>query len=113
LRHPAPGARIPQRHPEFAATAVVPVNTPDFSGCLESGFALAIEAIIDALVPEYPRSPDGRQPAGQRARVVDADAGRHRGHQGMDRSLRAAPVVLPDIGDSLDGHLIDADHFRR
>jgi nitrogenase molybdenum-iron protein NifN len=39
-------------HPEFASTAVVPVNTPDYSGCLESGFALAVEAIIDTLVPD-------------------------------------------------------------
>jgi nitrogenase molybdenum-iron protein NifN len=27
----------------------------------------------------------------------------------MDRGLRPAPVVLPDIGDSLDGHLVDAE----
>jgi nitrogenase molybdenum-iron protein NifN len=55
------------RHPEFAATAVVAVNTPDFSGCLESGFALAIEAIIDALVPDTSRSPR----VGQRSRQVN------------------------------------------
>lgn len=36
---------------EFAGT-VVPVNTPDFVGGFESGFALALEAIIDTLVPE-------------------------------------------------------------
>ena len=36
-------------HPEFAGVAVVPVNTPDYVGCLESGYALAIEALIDTL----------------------------------------------------------------
>jgi nitrogenase molybdenum-iron protein alpha/beta subunit len=46
---------------------VVPVNTPDFTGCLESGFALALEAIIDTLVPDLGRCwPDGAE-AGQRA----------------------------------------------
>jgi len=39
-------------HPEFAHVAVVPVNTPDYVGCLESGYALAIESLIDTLVPE-------------------------------------------------------------
>src|SRR5512139_567785 len=39
-------------HPEFAHVAVVPVNTPDYVGCLESGYALAIESLIETLVPE-------------------------------------------------------------
>ena len=45
-----------QQHPQFATTAVVPVNTPDFSGCLESGFALALEAIIEVMVPDTQKS---------------------------------------------------------
>jgi nitrogenase molybdenum-iron protein NifN len=58
-----------EKHPQFAATAVVPVNTPDFSGCLESGFALALEAIIDVMVPDTVGCSAGRttQEAGQRA----------------------------------------------
>lgn len=32
-------------HPEFSQVAVVPVNTPDYVGCLESGYALAVEAL--------------------------------------------------------------------
>ena len=31
--------------------AVVPVNTPDYLGCLESGYALALEALLRTLVP--------------------------------------------------------------
>jgi nitrogenase molybdenum-iron protein NifN len=100
------------RHPEFAATAVVAVNTPDFSGCLESGFALAIEAIIDALVPDTSRSPR----VGQRSRQVNVLAssmltpGDIEAIKGWIEAFGLLPVVLPDLADSLDGHLIDADH---
>ena len=51
------GADIPRTvrnsasHPEFADVAVVPANTTDTLGCLETGFAPAVEAIIDTLVP--------------------------------------------------------------
>ena len=98
-----------QEYPQFAATAVVPVNTPDFSGCLESGFALALEAIIDAMVQESAS-------VGRRKHQVnvlcasmltpgDAEAIRE-----WIEAFGLRPVMLPDIGDSLDGHLVDAEN---
>lgn len=39
------------KHPEYAHIPVVPVNTPDFSGCLESGYALAVKAVLETLLP--------------------------------------------------------------
>jgi len=38
------------KYPEFAHISVVPVNTPDFTGCLESGYALAVKAVLEVLV---------------------------------------------------------------
>ncbi len=99
------------RHPEFAATAVVPVNTPDYSGCLESGFALAVEAIIDTLVPDS----SGSCLAGQRPRQVNVLAssmltpGDTEAIKAWIEAFGLQPLVLPDIGDSLDGHLVDQD----
>jgi nitrogenase molybdenum-iron protein NifN len=99
------------RHPEFAATAVVPVNTPDYSGCLESGFALAVEAIIDTLVPDSA----GRCLAGRRPRQVNVLAssmltpGDIEAIKAWIEAFGLQPLVLPDIGDSLDGHLVDQD----
>ncbi len=95
-------------HPEFAHVAVVPVNTPDYLGCLESGYALAIESLIDTLVPES-------RCAGKRPKQVNvlASAMLTPGDIEVIREwieafgLRA--IVLPDIGDSLDGHLIAAE----
>ncbi|MBL8449235.1 MAG: nitrogenase iron-molybdenum cofactor biosynthesis protein NifN [Dechloromonas sp.] len=95
-------------HPEFAGVAVVPVNTPDYVGCLESGYALAIEAIIGTLVPE------GRN-AGKRAKQVNVLAsamltpGDIEALREWIEAFGLRAVVLPDIGDSLDGHLVEAE----
>ena len=41
-----------EQYPEFNDIPVVPVSTPDFVGCLESGYALAVKAIVEYVVPE-------------------------------------------------------------
>ena len=41
-----------RKYPEFDAIPVVPVSTPDYSGCLETGFAKAVEAVIKTLFLE-------------------------------------------------------------
>ncbi len=33
---------------------MVPVNTPDYSGCFESGYAAAVRELIDVAVPDTP-----------------------------------------------------------
>ncbi len=124
-----------EQHPQFAATAVVPVTTPDFSGCLESGFALAMEAIIDVMVRESASPHPGLLPGGEGANSFPLPAGEgwrvgvvaRRKKQvnvlcasmltpGDTEAIRdwieafgLRPVMLPDIGDSLDGHLVDAE----
>ncbi len=95
-------------HPEFAHVAVVPVNTPDYVGCLESGYALAIEALINTLVPES-------QSAGKRPKQVNVLAsamltpGDIEAIKEWVEAFGLRPVVVPDIGDSLDGHLVEAE----
>ncbi|MDE2440921.1 MAG: nitrogenase iron-molybdenum cofactor biosynthesis protein NifN [Betaproteobacteria bacterium] len=95
-------------HPEFAHVAVVPVNTPDYVGCLESGYALAIEALINTLVPES-------QSAGKRPKQVNVLAsamltpGDIEAIKEWVEAFGLRPIVVPDIGDSLDGHLVEAE----
>ncbi|MGY0790525.1 nitrogenase iron-molybdenum cofactor biosynthesis protein NifN [Azospirillum argentinense] len=90
--------------PQHAGMAVVPVNATDTLGCLETGFALAVEAIVDALVPE------GRE-AGQLRRQVNILApsmltpGDIEELKDWVEAFGLYPIVLPDIGDSLNGHL--------
>lgn len=95
-------------HPEFAQVAVVPVNTPDYLGCLESGYALAIEALIETLVPETGSAGQRRQQVNVLASAMltpgDIEAIRE-----WIEAFGLSAVIVPDIGDSLDGHLIDAE----
>lgn len=96
-------------HPEFDGVAVVPVNTPDYLGCLESGFALAVEALIRTLVP-------ASDCAGRRPKQVNVLAsamltpGDIEAIKEWVEAFGLRPVVVPDIGDSLDGHLVEAEY---
>lgn len=92
------------RHPQHGAMAVVPVNAPDTVGSLESGYARAVEAIIRHLVPES-------RSAGKRARQVNVllssmlTPGDVESIREWVEAFGLSPILLPDLGDSLDGHL--------
>jgi nitrogenase molybdenum-iron protein NifN len=96
-------------HPQFAHIAVVPVNTPDYAGSLESGYALALESVIDILVRDSAT-------VGQRRKQVNVlvssmfTPGDTEALRDWIEAFGLRPVMLPDIGDSLDGHLVDADN---
>jgi nitrogenase molybdenum-iron protein NifN len=124
-------------HPEFSHIPIVPVNTPDFSGCLESGYALAVKAIIETLIPSivssdketshltkpasgqvagYPSGGGlGMGAVGKRKKQVNVLAGSFLtpGDTEHIKELIEAfglrPLVLPDIADSLDGHLTEME----
>jgi len=95
-------------YPEFAHVAVVPVNTPDYVGCLESGYALAIESLIETLVAES-------NCVGKRPKQVNVLAsamltpGDIEAIKEWVEAFGLRPIVVPDIGDSLDGHLVEAE----
>lgn len=95
-------------HPEHAGIAVVPVNTPDFNGTLESGYAAAVEATLDTLVPEAETA--GTRP-GRRPAQVNILAGPQLTPGDIEavvdlvERFHLEPVVVPDISGSLDGHL--------
>ncbi|MEW6646874.1 MAG: nitrogenase iron-molybdenum cofactor biosynthesis protein NifN [Pseudomonadota bacterium] len=94
--------------PEFAACHVVPVDTPDYVGGFESGFSLAVKAVIETVVPQTQR-------AGMRQRQVNVLAGAHltpgdvEALKELIEAFELRPVILPDIADSLDGHLTPND----
>lgn len=102
-----------QTCPQFDAIPVVAVSTPDFTGSMESGYAEATRAIIEALVPTAQEA--GTQP-GRRRRQVNVLAGSSLTPGDLEHlkdlielfGLR--PVVLPDLSDSLDGHLPESDY---
>ncbi|EGV16055.1 nitrogenase iron-molybdenum cofactor biosynthesis protein NifN [Thiocapsa marina] len=99
--------------PQFAGTAVVPVSTPDFTGCMESGYAQATKAIIETLVPTAAEA--GTRP-GRRERQVNVLPGSHLTPGDIEylkdliEAFGLSPMVLPDLSDSLDGHLPETDY---
>ncbi|THF55147.1 nitrogenase iron-molybdenum cofactor biosynthesis protein NifN [Pseudothauera rhizosphaerae] len=93
-------------HPEHAGMAVVPVSATDTLGCLETGFALAVRAIIDHLVPKSRVA--GRRPdqvtvlASSMLTPADIEAIKE-----WIAAFGLRAIVLPDLADSVDGHLIE------
>ena len=100
-------------YPQYNDVKIVPVNTPDFTGCLETGYAAAVEAMISELVPKAGEA--GTQP-GRRHKQVNVLAGSFLTPGDIEtiketiESFGLRPCVLPDLGDSLDGHLAE-DNF--
>ena len=105
--------KFQKEYPQYSEVKVVPVNTPDFTGCLESGYAAAVHAMIRYLVPETSAA---EQRVGGRPRQVNILAGSFLTPGDIEtikdvvRSFELRPVVIPDLSESLDGHLTD-EHF--
>ncbi len=111
------GADVPRtvqefrkRHPECAGVSVVPVSASDTLGCLETGFAAAVESIIAALVPQRHGSSQ------KKARQVNVLASSMLTPGDLEdlrlwiEAFGLTPIILPDVGASLDGHLIEAGY---
>lgn len=97
-----------KKYPEYASTKVVGVNTPDFTGSMESGFAAAVYAMIDKLVPSRE---EAKTRPGRRKKQINILASSMLTPGDLEvvkeyvEYFGLRPVVIPDIGDSLDGHL--------
>lgn len=97
-----------QLHDEFDHVAIVPVHAPDFSGSFESGFAAAVCALVDTLVPE------DRSRVAQRPRQVNVLCSANLTPGDLEfisesiESFGLRPLLIPDLSGSLDGHLDDA-----
>ena len=96
------------QYPQYSHIPVVPVNTPDYSGCLESGYALTVQALLETLVPARPHK-------GRRNKQVNVLAGSFLTPGDIEHvkelieAFGLHALVLPDIADSLDGHLTDME----
>ncbi|WP_369855649.1 nitrogenase iron-molybdenum cofactor biosynthesis protein NifN [Candidatus Thalassolituus haligoni] len=99
-----------RQYPQFVSTAVMAVNTPDFSGSFESGFAIAVKGLLQTLVPaaeaDNPR-------AGLRHKQVNVLCGANLSPTDLEfvaesiESFGLRPLLIPDLSGSLDGHLSD------
>lgn len=98
-----------QNNPEYQNTRVIPVNTPDFVGSLQSGFADTIDA--------YVRTLNQGQTKGHRienqvnvlcsSALTAADVELLKSYL---ESFGLEGIFVPDISTSLDGHLESDDY---
>ncbi len=99
-------------HPEFDDVAVVAVNTPDFTGSVETGYAATLTEIIRTLVPDAKEA--GTLP-GWRRRQVNVlvsymlTPGDLEALRDIFEQFQLRPVFVPDLSDSLDGCLTEDD----
>ena len=110
------GADVPRtiqefrkKHPEHAGVAVVPVSASDTLGCLETGFAAAVEAMIRTLVPRRPIARKKMRQVNVLASSMLTPGDLEDLHLWIE-SFGLTPIILPDIGASLDGHMIEAGY---
>lgn len=101
-----------EKYPQFNRIAVVAVNTPDFSGCMESGYAATLYEIIKSLVPD---AATAKTKPGTRQRQVNVlvaamlTPGDLEALRDLIEQFNLRPVLIPDISDSLDGSLTEDD----
>jgi len=97
-----------KENPKYKNIAIIPVNTPDFYGSLETGYAGAVEAMITHLVPK-------RVPSSARRKRINIlvshmlTPGDVEQLKGYVEAFGLTPIVIPDISLSLDGHLAEQD----
>lgn len=93
---------------KFKNTAIIPVNTPDFYGSLETGYASAVEAMITHLVPT-------KVPSSARRKRINIlvshmlTPGDIEQLKSYVESFGLTPIVIPDASQSLDGYLAEQD----
>lgn len=107
-------AEFRRQYPQFESTQVVAVNTPDFTGSFESGFAITLKGILETLVPET--NTEETQRVGLRRRQVNVLCGGNLTPTDLEylsesiERFGLRPLLIPDLSGSLDGHLDDQPH---
>ena len=94
---------IRKRHPEWYDLPIVWVSTPDYRGALQEGFAAAVEAVVKAI-------PQAGEPRFEQVNVLVSSAFTPGDVQEIEEiitSFGLKPILLPNLGASLDGHLED------
>jgi nitrogenase molybdenum-iron protein NifN len=95
---------IRTRHPELDYLPIVFASTPDFKGALQDGFAAAVESIVK----ELPQPGETRH---QQVTILASSAFTPGDVQEIKEIVTAfglTPIFVPDLADSLDGHLEDS-----
>ncbi|MDO6762229.1 nitrogenase iron-molybdenum cofactor biosynthesis protein NifN [Agarivorans sp. 1_MG-2023] len=99
-------------HPQYLKSRLVSVSSPDFSGSMQSGFAHAVEACVQQLIVEPTVDSKSTVAAQPQLNVFCSVALTSADCELIERYCSAFgfnAVLLPNLSDSLDGHLADED----
>ncbi|QUN05343.1 nitrogenase iron-molybdenum cofactor biosynthesis protein NifN [Shewanella yunxiaonensis] len=98
-----------RQYPQYAATRIINMSTPDFSGSMQTGFA----SCVDAVVRQTVQPPSGRQKQRKQVNVlcsIGMTAADIETLQGYLEAFALDAIMVPDLSLSLDGHLDDSDY---
>jgi nitrogenase molybdenum-iron protein NifN len=98
-----------QAHPKYGAIEIVGMNTPDFSGSMQTGFAHAVDRVVRQVV----KGPTGLRREKKWVTVLCSVSMTSADIETLKRYLDAfdlSAVFVPDISLSMDGHMEKADY---
>lgn len=99
---------IRQRHPELDYLPIIFVSTPDYKGGLQDGFAAAVQSIVTT---DYGTSVGTiRESSLQQVTILAGSLltpGDVEQVKEMVEAFGLKPLVIPDLSESVDGHLDD------
>jgi nitrogenase molybdenum-iron protein NifN len=99
-------AEFKRHYPQYAGIRVVSMQTPDFVGSMQTGFAHAVDSVVKQLV----RPATGRVTQRKQINVLCSLGLTGADIETLRRYIEAFDldsVIVPDISLSLDGHLDD------
>ncbi|MFM2484277.1 nitrogenase iron-molybdenum cofactor biosynthesis protein NifN [Celerinatantimonas yamalensis] len=100
-------------YPQHHKLTVLVVNTPDFYGSLESGYSAVVEAVVRHYVSDTASEPRVKTIRKKRINLLVGHGCTAADIEALQRLIEAfglKATILPDISESLDGHLADQDY---
>ncbi|NBD18597.1 MAG: nitrogenase iron-molybdenum cofactor biosynthesis protein NifN [Cyanobacteria bacterium] len=101
---------IRQSHPELDDLPIILVSTPDYKGALQEGYAAAVQAIVahDYGTPTEVSQDPVTILAGSLLNPGDVAEIKE-----IVEAFGLKPLVIPDLSESMDGHLEDDDYYAK
>lgn len=95
-------------HPELDNLPIILVSTPDYKGALQEGYAAAVQAIVETNYGEA----SGEITSDQITILAGSllGPGDVAEIKEMVEAFGLTPLVIPDLSESMDGHLEDNDY---
>ncbi|QTF08440.1 nitrogenase iron-molybdenum cofactor biosynthesis protein NifN [Brenneria izadpanahii] len=98
-----------ENYPKFQSVTVITVNSPDFYGSMENGYAAVLESVIEQCVPVSPPASLIRKKRVNLLLGHMLTPGDHEQIRSYVEAFGLQPIILPDLAESLDGHLAEGD----